>query len=189
MSALLALLLADEFGEDLTGVTCLSPTLFFDGWNIPWYQCFLLPLYMTPLKHFFYFKEDPPYGIKNKAISQLVHRYYNNASLESIDDEGVAKYGYPYFPVTLLYQLHLLVKYIKPRLSKINIPVQCIQAKDDDTTSVRNSQYIYDHISSREKEIALLYDSYHVITADQERDKVALKMEEFFNKVRTAHVR
>ena len=181
MSALLVLLLAEEFKGEVAGVTCLSPTLFFDGWNSPWYRCFLPLVYRTPLKYWFYFKEDPPYGIKNEDIRQLVHKYYNGARLD--DMSGVAKYGYPFFPLTLLYQLHLLVKHVIPRLGDISVPVQLIQAKYDDTTSEKNSQFIYDRVKSKMKEITLLYDSYHVVTADQERSQVAQKMEEFFEKV------
>ena len=52
------LLLADEFKERVSGVCCLAPTLFYDGWNTPWAR-FILPLgYFTPLRHFFYFKEE-----------------------------------------------------------------------------------------------------------------------------------
>jgi len=58
-----------------------------------------------------------------------------------------------------------------------------IQASEDDMTSVKNSQYIYDRVASAQKEIVLLHDSYHVITADQERRKVAQKMNEFFCRV------
>jgi carboxylesterase len=181
MGALLALLLAEEFPNRITGVSCLSPTLFYDGWNMPWLK-HLLPLaYFTPLKHFFYFKEDPPYGIKNKAIQQRVHEYYSSASITDI--EGVAQYGYPYFPLNLLYQLHLLVNYLNKRLKSIKVPVQLIQARDDDMTSVKNSQFIYDRIASEIKELVLLNNSYHVITADQERDKVAGEMERFFNRI------
>ena len=181
MGALLALLLAEEFPDKVSGVSCLSPTLFYDGWHMPWSR-HLLPLaYYTPLKHFFYFKEDPPYGIKNKVIQQRVHEYYSKASLSDI--EGVAQYGYPYIPLTLLYQLRLLVQYLNKRLKSIKVPVQLIQAKDDDMTSVKNSQVIYDRIASATKELVLLDNSYHVITADQERDKVAGEMERFFNQI------
>jgi len=181
MGALLALLLAVEFPERIAGVSCLSPTLFYDGWNAPWYQCFLPLAYHTFIKHFFYFKEDAPYGIKNEQIRMLVHKYYSKARIS--DMEGVARYGYPYFPVTLLHQMHLLVKYLTKRLEDINVPVQLIQAKDDDVTSVKNSQFIYDRIKSEIKEIVLLYNSYHIITADQERDKVAQEMDRFFNHI------
>lgn len=184
MGALLALLLAEEFQNRITGVSCLSPTLFYDGWNAPWYRCFLSLIFVTGLRYFLYFKEDPPYGIKNEDIRKLIHKYYSFANIDDI--EGVARHGYPFFPVTLLYQQHLLIKYLISRLKNINLPVQLIQARDDDITSVRNSQFIYDRVKSKDKEIVLLYNSYHLITADQERDKVAWEMEKFFGRYQTS---
>lgn len=178
MGALLSLLAADEFRDRIAGVSCLAPTLFYDGWNTPMAKYFM-PLARTPLKYFFYFKEDPPYGVRNEAIQQRIHKYYSDATLD--DMENVAQYGYPYFPVTLLYQLQLLVGHLRKKLRSINAPVQLIQAKDDDMTSTRNSRYIYDRISSGTKEMIFLYNSYHVITVDQERHVVAKKMETFFN--------
>ena len=182
IGALLALLLAEEFQDKVAGVSCLSPTLFYDGWNMPWYRCFLPLVYATSLRDAFYFKEEPPYGIKNEDMRQRVHKYYSSANLDDI--EGMAQYGYPYFPVTLLYQLHLLVKYARSRLKNISAPLQLIQAKEDDMTSIKNSQFIYDRVSSKVKEMVLLDNSYHVITVDYERDKVVQKMLEFFGGIR-----
>jgi len=177
LGALLGLLLADEFRDRIHGVSCLAPTLFYDGWNTPFAKYFL-PLAYTPIKHISYFKEEPPYGIKNELIQQRIHKYYENVKLGDIDNVG--QYGYPYFPVTLLHELQLLVKYITKKFPGMRFPVQLIQAKDDDMTSVKNSKFIYDNIGSEEKEIVLLYNSYHVVTADHERGLVAEKMEEFF---------
>jgi len=180
MGALLALLLADEFKDRIRAVSCLAPTLFYDGWNTPLSK-YLVPLARIPLSRYFYFKEEPPYGIKNEVIRERVHRYFKDARLD--DTDGVAQYGYPYFPVALLYQLQLLVKFLTKRLPGMKFPVQLIQAKDDDMTSVKNSKFIYDRIGSEVKEMILLYDSYHVITADHERDVVSEKMENFFRKI------
>lgn len=181
MGALLALLLADEFKDKVKGVCCLAPTLFYDGWNTPKSK-YILPLgYLTPLKYFSYFKEEPPYGIKNEAIQQRIHRYYAKATLKDI--ENVEQYGYPFFPIAQLYQLSLLVRHLTKRLPSMKFPVQLVQAKDDDMTSVKNSKFIYERIGSSMKEIVLLYDSYHVVTADQERDIVSNKMENFFTRV------
>ncbi len=179
MGALLALLLAEEFPQRVAGVSCLSPTLFYDGWNVPWTQRLLPLAYYTPIRYFAYYKEEPPYGIKNEAIRRRVHDYYKQASL--LDDSGVAKYGYPYFPVTLFCELRLMIQHLKGKLPLIRQPVQMIQAYEDDMTSIKNSQFIYDRIPSQEKELILLYDSYHVITADQERGNVAKKMGAFFD--------
>jgi len=180
MGALLALLLADEFGDRISAVSCLSPTLFYDGWNIPWSKHLLPFVFATPLKNWLYFKEERPYGIKNERIQELMYRYYNKAGL--YDVEHVDRFGYPYFPVTLFYQLDLCVKQLSKRLPYIHNPVQLIQARNDDITSIKNSQFIYDRIKSDIKELALLDDSYHVITADQEREKVAQSTVDFFNK-------
>lgn len=181
MGALLALLLADEFSDIVSGVSCLSPTLFYDGWNIPWTKALLPLAYWTPFRQFLYFKEEPPYGIKNETVRQRVHEYYENASLNNLD--SVTKYGYPYFPATLFRELRLLIQHFVKKLPSITVPVQLIQAENDDITSVKNSQFIYDRIQSEIKEMVLLQDSYHVITADQEREKVAVKMLEFFNRL------
>lgn len=181
MGALLALLLAEEFPERIAGATCLSPTLFYDGWNIPWSHCLLPLAYYTPIRYIAYFKEEPPYGIKNERIRNKVHEYYKNASLSDVSE--VAQYGYPYFPVTLLCELRLLIRALMKKMSGIRTPVQMIQASEDDMTSVKNSQFIHDHVASTRKEIVLMHDSYHVITADQERRAVAQKMNEFFCRI------
>ena len=178
MGALLALMLADEFEAGVAGVSCLSPTLFYDGWNVPWYH-FLLPLgSRTPLRNFVYFKEMPPYGLKNERLREKVHQFYETADIHEMRD--VDRYGYPYFPVRLLGELRRLVVQLKKRLPHVQCPCQIIQARHDDMSSVRNAQYIHDHVASRRKEIVYLEDSYHVITADQERGKVAQSMTDFF---------
>jgi carboxylesterase len=181
MSALLVLLLAQEFGSDISGVVCLSPTLFFDGWNVPWYNCFLPLVCYTPLKYFVYFKDSSPYGIKNEKIRRLMNCFYTQANIHDMD--GVTKYGYAFFPLSLLQQAGRLVKYVTPKLTKINSPILFIHAKEDDTASLKNSQFIYDRVSSKDKEMIVLTDSYHIITADQERDKVASSMEVFLKKL------
>jgi len=179
MSALFVLLLAEEFQEKLAGGICLAPTLFLDGWNVPWYHR-LLPLAShTPLKYCLYFKESPPYGIKNEKIRAMIHRYYGRARLDDI--EQIAKYGYAYFPVSLFHQLQRLVRTVIPLLDRINVPMLLIHPQEDDTASVRNSELIYARISSPVKRLVILTDSYHVITADQEREKVGAAMLEFLD--------
>ncbi len=180
MGALLVLLLAEEFPKRIAGVSCLSPTLFYDGWNVSRSR-FLLPLaYYTPIRHVAYYKEEPPYGIKNEKNRRWVHKAYEKADLNFRE---VDKYGYPYFPATLFCELRRLIKHIKKVLPHITVPVQMLQAEEDDMTSVKNSQFIYERISSTVKEIVMLHNSYHVITADQERKTVALKMELFFSRL------
>ncbi len=178
--ALLAILLAYEFPKRIKAINCFSPTLFFDGWATPKLRILLPLVYRTPLKYYFYLKEEYPYGIKNERLRSLIESFYKSSSL--FDYSKVHLYGYPVIPVSCMYQNHLLAKYVMTILDKVATPLQLLQAKDDDVTSPRNSYYIYDHIASKDKEIVLFDDSYHIIIADQERDKVAEKTIAFFEK-------
>jgi carboxylesterase len=179
--ALLALLLADEFSREIKGVACLSPTLFYDGWNMPWTR-HLLPLaYATPLRNFFYFKEESPYGIKNEGVRRRIHASYGAAKLGQ--DGDFARSGYPFFPATILCEMRKLVKHTTGRLEGITAPVQIQQAVQDDMSSPRNSEFVHKNIGSAQKEIVLLHDSYHVITADHEREAVADHIADFCRRV------
>jgi len=179
MSALFVLLLAEEFGDKLAGGICLAPTLFFDGWNVPWYNRLLPLAAYTPLKYCLYFKDSAPYGLKNEKMRGMVDRFYRKARLE--DTEGISKYGYAFFPVSLFYQLQRLVRRVIPLLVRISAPMLLIHAQEDDTSSIANSQLIHGRISSKVKKLVILTDSYHVITADQEREKVAREIQAFLD--------
>ena len=181
--ALIGILLAHEFPEKVKALNCFSPTLFFDGWGNPKSRIFLPLAYYTPLKYWIYFKEEYPYGLKNERLRTKVESFYKEAKL--FDYSKVHLYGYSVIPVSCMYQNHLLAKHVISLLRGIKTPLQLLQARNDDVTSPKNSFYIYNHISSTEKEIIFLEDSYHIITADQERDKVAEKTVAFFTRYRT----
>lgn len=178
--ALLAILLAYEFPKKIKAVNCFSPTVFFDGWATPKLRVLLPVVYKTPLKYYFYLKEEYPYGIKNERLRSLIETFYKNSEL--FDYKKVHLYGYPVIPVSCMYQNHLLAKHIASILDKVAVPIQLLQAKNDDVTSPKNSYFIYDRVASKDKEVFLFEDSYHIIIADQERDKVAEKTIAFFDK-------
>ncbi len=88
----------------------------------------------------------------------------------------------------ILCELLRLVDHLLKRLPAITTPVQVVQAVEDDMTSPKNAHCIYRRIRSSVKEIVLLKNSYHVITVDQERDLVARKMGEFFQRAHAARL-
>ncbi|MDD5477432.1 MAG: alpha/beta hydrolase [Candidatus Omnitrophica bacterium] len=181
--ALIGIMLAHEFPKKVKALNCFSPTLFFDGWSKgskPKSRIFLPLVYRTPFKYWFYFKEEYPYGIKNERLRKKIESFYKGAKL--FDYSKVHLYGYPVIPIACMYQNYLLSKEVISILKNITTPIQLMQARDDDVTSPKNSYYIRDHVSSREKEIFFLENSYHIITADQERDKVAEQTAVFFEK-------
>lgn len=181
--ALIGIMLAAEFPNKVKALNCFSPTLFFDGWsqsNRPKSRIILPLVYRTPLKYWFYFKEEHPYGIKNERLRKKIESFYKEAKL--FDYSKVHLYGYPVIPIACMYQNHLLARKVLTILKNITTPIQLMQAREDDVTSPKNSYCIYDRVSSKDKEIIFLENSYHIITADQERDKVAQKTASFFER-------
>ena len=171
LGALLSLLLAAEFPDDVAGVACLAPTLFYDGWSVPWYRK-LLPLAdYTPLKYFTYFREEEPFGLRNEPLRRKVAAQYAAMSLR--DPGSAATAGYAHFPVRLFCEMQRLVTWCKRILPDVKAPVLLVQAEHDDVSGPRNSRYIFDRVGSARRELLWLKQSYHLVCADVERSVVA----------------
>ncbi len=184
LGAVLSLLLAAEFPDDVAGVMCLSPTLFFDGWNVPWTQRLIGLADYTPFKYFLYLRETAPYGIKDEILRRRVAAVYESSVLG--DDSQAAELGYSHFPLRLFCEMRHLIARCIAALPAVRAPLLLLQAQDDDATSPRNAQFIYERVASRRKELVLLGNSYHVITADLDRVAVAAAMARFCLSLGTA---
>ncbi len=177
LGAVMSLMLAAEYPDDVAGVAGLSPTLFYDGWNVPW-QRKLLPLVSyTPLKYFAYFREDAPFGLKDDELRRKVAAQYQKMSLR--DSGNAASLGYAHFPVRLFCEMRHLIARAKRALPGVTCPVLLVQAENDDMTGPRNSEFIRNRVGSSRSEIVLLKQSYHVVSADLERSSVAEHLQRF----------
>ena len=82
-----------------------------------------------------------------------------------------SKAGLPGNPWHSLYQMQRLSKNVRQNLKNITAPTVCLHAFNDDIADRKNSQIIYDHVSGPKK-IVWLYESYHMITIDNDRKQV-----------------
>jgi carboxylesterase len=78
-----------------------------------------------------------------------------------------------------LRELRQLISLVKTELSSVRTPALLLQAKDDDVTSPKNSEYLARRLGGPAR-IELLHDCYHMITIDQQRDEVVRLSAEFF---------
>jgi len=177
LGAILSLMLAAEFPEDIDGVACLAPTLFYDGWSVPWYHRLIPLVDYTPLKYFTYFRESEPFGLKDEELRAKIAAHYGKVSLR--DSRGAAKSGYAHFPVRLFCEMSRVIKRCKQALSAVSSPVLVVQAENDDVTSPKNAKFILANVAAERRELLLLKDSYHLVSADRERSRVAQRLQEF----------
>lgn len=177
IGAVLALSVAAEVGDEITGLSLLSTTLFYDGWSIPWYR-FMLPLgYHTPFRYIYAYKEREPFGLKNEQLRRWVAREMTHKT-SSI--AGASKLTLP-----AVHEAEMLIKSVKGRLKQVTAPALVIHAVEDDVSTMRSADFVTDHIGSGKVVKIALHDSYHMITLDNERDHVADETVKFFDDLDT----
>ncbi len=179
IGALLALMLAAEFPDEIAGVVCLSPTLFYDGWNVPWWHRLLAIADHLPVKNVLYLREGPPYGLKDEVLREKMRQKYESAPL---GQTRTPETTYAHFPIRLLCECRHLIALGKRMLPGVRAPLLIVQSALDDSTSPANARYIMDNVSSQHRELLLLQNSFHIVTADLEREHVADAMAKWFVK-------
>lgn len=177
LGAVLSLIIAAEYPDDVAGVACLAPTLFYDGWSVPWYHRLIRLVDYTPLKYFTYFRESEPYGLKDEALRARIAGHYRHVSLE--DASAAAKIGYAHFPVRLFCEMRHVIERCKRLLPEVRSPLLVVQAERDDVTSPRNAAFILERAASEHRELVMLKESYHLVCADVERSTVAERLQAF----------
>jgi carboxylesterase len=90
---------------------------------------------------------------------------------------------YPAFPTRSLAELRDLVEVMRQSLPKISVPVLLVHSHADGSVPPENPQRIYDQLGTTDKSILWLEQSGHVVTRDQEREKVFEAALAFVNRV------
>jgi carboxylesterase len=166
MGAVLALHLAAKRQDEVHGLALYAPTLWYDGWAMPWYRFMLSFAMQSPVgrwivQRFYNFVETEPYGIKDPTIRAVVV-----AAMQS-GDSTLA--GVLTTPGEAVIQLHRLVTVVKKELPSIDAPAFIVQAREDDLSSLNNTEYLQRHLGGL-VDTLILDDSYHIVTVDRQRD-------------------
>ncbi len=169
MGALLALYLAFDVGDEVSSISLLSTTIFYDGWSLPWYS-FLLPLcYYPPLRYFYSYEEREPYGIKDERMRKRIAIGLKHNSI-----------AYSKFPAQSMKELFRLIRLTKKIIPKVKVPTLILHALEDDLASIKNADYVEKYIGSSHVRKIFIRDSYHMLTLDNQKDLVAEETIKFF---------
>ncbi|OGX45809.1 MAG: hypothetical protein A3G38_00320 [Omnitrophica WOR_2 bacterium RIFCSPLOWO2_12_FULL_51_8] len=183
MGALMGMHLAYLFAGEVSGIIALAPTLFYDGWALPKTKALMKLVWHIPLiRNKINIREGWPYGLKDEESRENIERFYKNAKV-GIDSKKTILFGSPFFPMACLYQHHLFIKVVKKELAQIKAPILILHSSADDMVSIRNGKYIYAHIGSPDKTLIPLYESYHMITIDKDKDLVAQEARNFMDRL------
>jgi carboxylesterase len=98
--------------------------------------------------------------------------------------------AYPYYPTRAIAELRDLVAEVQAALPEVKAPVLLVHSRLDTANGdidPESMQHIYEQLGSQDKEMLWLESSGHVITRDQERERLFLAAGEFIE--RTTKIR
>ncbi len=180
IGATLSLSIAAELGDEVSALTLLATTLWYDGWSIPWYRFMRYLGYYSPVRYLYSYREREPFGLKNKQLRKWIAREMSHKDSSIV---GASKLNLP-----AIQEAERMIRAVKNSMHRITAPAIIIHAEEDDVASPRNARYVAEHIGSKHVEQVMLHNSYHMITVDNDREQVASDTIRFFNTLyRDAH--
>ncbi len=150
-----------------------APTLWLDGWGIPWYSALFSLVKQKWCADLFAFAERDPWGIKDRRLRELVKT--------AITSGDSSQAGIAALPGSLMLEFRWLVQQVKKEAGDVRQPTLIVHPREDDRASLRNMNYLQRNLSGL-VDSAVLDDSYHVVTLDRQRHVVVDRTLDFISR-------
>ena len=173
MGAILALHHAARYPHEVFALALYAPTLWLDGWGIPWYGALFNLVKHKWCADLFTFAERDPWGIKDRRLRELVKT--------AITSGDSSQAGIAALPGRLMLEFRWLVQEVKKRAGGVHQPALIVHPREDDRASLRNMNYLQRNLSGL-VETAVLDDSYHIVTLDRQRHVVVDRTLDFVSR-------
>ncbi len=172
--AMLALRLAAHHPERIGGIMLFAPTLWPNGWAIPWYFNLFRVVRERFTARLFHFRQRAPYGIKDERIRKFVIERFTaeDRPVEDLFGRGGG----------LVYQFRRLVSDVKRKLGTIEKPALIMHPRYDDQSDLSNAFQLQRKLSGMVESV-ILDDCYHMITLDRQRHVVVERAVEFVDRL------
>lgn len=168
--ALLSLPLAARNPDQVQGLALLAPTLWVNGWNVPWTMRLFKLIPSRRLANLIDLPDRFPHGIK----CERVRKFFADA-LFGGDQAGA---GLPHTPGGAALEHRRLGRFVKARLGEIAQPTLILHPREDDLADINNSWYLQRAMKGI-VELVALNDSYHNVTLDKQRQLVVDRVKAF----------
>ena len=178
MGGILAAQLAQNRPDGVQGLAFYAPTLWLNGWSMPWHSRVLRYIRPTRFKIKMTLPEHEPYGLKDERVRALV--------VQSMQGKDSSEAGVFCTPVRSLSHFNAMCDVVKPRLKEIKSPALILHPRDDDLADIDNAFYLQKNLGGR-VEMVVLEDSYHIITLDKQRQVVVERSVAFADGVAKAN--
>jgi carboxylesterase len=173
--ALVAVAVAAQVrSASLQGLALLSPTFAYDGWALPWWYRLRKLAYLLGLEERFSMREQPPYGLKNERLRQWVRQQMDGAQATLVGPARVS--------LQAVRESERISRHALACLRTLDMPTMVLHARDDEICSLQSVQSALARAPAGRIRMNVLENSYHMITADNDRQQVAAMLAEHLSR-------
>jgi carboxylesterase len=174
LGSIIGLHLAANNPAKVQGVALFSPTLWINGWAMPWYTKLFSLVRSRWVANLMEFPDAESLGIKCPRVREFVR-----AALAASDGSDLGTVG---TPGAMVLEHRRLVAAVKKILGKIQQPTLIIHSRQDDYANLNNATFVQGKIAGA-VDLVVLEDSYHMVTLDKERHVVVEKTRSFVERI------
>lgn len=174
LGSIICLHLAANNPDKVQGVALFSPTLWIDGWAMPWYTKLFSLVPNRWIANMMQFPDAASLGIKCPRVREFVR-----AALAASDGSELGTVG---TPGAMLFEHRQLVAAARKILGKIQQPALIVHSRQDDYADLNNATYLQRTMPGS-VDLVVLDDSYHMVTLDKQRHVVVEKTRTFTERV------
>ncbi len=155
----------------LRGFALLSPLFAYDGWALPWWYALRPIAYATGIARLFSMREREPYGLRNERMRALIRQQLADGSTSLVGPGSV--------PLPVVRESERLSAHVRTLLPGLTHPVQVQHARDDEICRLASVRSSVARVPKGLLSLHVLENSYHMITADNDRHRVADRLSAF----------
>jgi carboxylesterase len=170
MGAILGLHLAARQPDKVQGVALFSPTLWINGWAMPWTMRLFNLVHSRSFAKLMRFPDAESLGIKCPRVRQFVKQ-----ALETSPE-----YGKSGVPATMVLEHRRMVKAAMNVLHRVRQRTLIVHSREDDYAALDNAIFLKGSLTGG-VDMVVLEDSYHMVTLDKERHVVVERARAFLD--------
>lgn len=168
--AVLAVLLAAKNPTKVHATALLAPTLWLNGWMIPWYARLFPLVRLKWFANLMIFPHHDPHGIKDERIRDFIRR--------ARAARGSSEAGHPSTPGGAVFEHRKMVSAVRKLVGYVRQPTLIIHPLEDDYAAMNNATYLRDSLRGP-VDLKVLDDCYHIVTVDRQRHLVVEAIDRF----------
>lgn len=163
LGSILGLHLAINHPDEVQGVALFAPTLWINGWAMPWYMKLFELVRSKWVARLMHFPDAETLGIKCPRVREFVR-----AALATMDGPDVGTAG---TPAAMVLEHRWMVKAAIKDLKQVQQPTLIMHSREDDYADLNNATYLQAALGGT-VDTVVLEDSYHMVTLDKQRQVV-----------------